>query len=232
MMADAPTMLGHHDPVAGRMVEELFRSAASRVRTRLVNRLGTDVPVGPVALEWTQLGQVLQRFTAGMAVCTFQVAPSELTGIVAVEPELLARLVGQILGQSVEQAGNASGERLPSRFDLVVARRIAEDVLSAVIELMPPAVGNKVEVGPAGSPARVSPSLPRTALVGAVSYEMTAPGGLQGRIFVVLPSDITRLAAPQRTARGGTDLRGIGGSCRSRDGRGRSCSACRCRCRR
>ena len=155
-MADA-TLLGHFDPAASRMVEELFRSAASRVRTRLVNRLGTDLPVGPVSLEWAQLAQVLQQLPAGSAVATFRIDPSQLTGLVAIEPELLARLVGQILGQSPDHAYASTQERAPSRFDLVVARRITEDVLGGIAEVLPDSVGTTVEIV-RGSPEYRCPS--------------------------------------------------------------------------
>jgi flagellar motor switch protein FliM len=208
-MADATAMLGHSDPAAGRVVEELFRGAASRVRTRLVNRLGTDLPVGPVSLVWVQLGQVLQQLPAGTAVATFRIDPSGLTGLVAIEPELLARLVGQILGQTPDHAWSGAPDRLPSRFDLVVARRIAEDVLGGVAEVLPDSVGTKIEVGQVGSAARVAPGIPRTALVGSVSYDVVAPGGVPGRIELVVPSEITRLAAPSRPPRQSDAGRGI-----------------------
>jgi flagellar motor switch protein FliM len=196
----APPLLGHLDPAASRQVEEVLRNTVSRVRTRLVYRVGTDLPLGPVTVDWAPLGQVLDRLS-GMATARFQIEPSGLVGLVAIDTDLLTLLVGQILGQSPDRPWLGREGRSPSRFDMVIARRIAEDVLGGIVEVISPEVAQTVTVDTAS--AQRGMGLPRTALVGAAQYEipLPAPEGAQGRILVVLPSEIARMATPKRITR-------------------------------
>ncbi|MEQ1504721.1 MAG: FliM/FliN family flagellar motor switch protein [Myxococcota bacterium] len=207
MRPNAPPLLGHLDPAASRMVEELFRAAVGRVRTRLVNRVGTDLPVDSISTEWAPLGQALDGLAPGAAVATFRIEPSGLTGVCAVEGELLTRLVGQILGQQNEGTWTAAADRPLSRFDLVIARRVSEDVLGGIVELFPQE--HTVSVLAVGSSARVALGLPRTAFVGSTVYEVEAPGGHRGRIQVVMPSEITRVAAPRPAPRASDPREGL-----------------------
>lgn len=197
--AARPPLLGQLDPAASHQVEELFRNASARVRTRLVNRVGADLPVGPISIEWSPLGPVLDRLV-GAALVRFHISPSGLVGLFAVDTDILTMLVGQILGQPPDRFWSGKEGRSPSRFDMVVARRIADDVVGGIVELMPPEVGQSVEVDPGN--ARQGIGLPRTAFVGAVDYTLSIPtlegDPIRGKLSVVLPSEITRLALPRR----------------------------------
>lgn len=194
-------LLGQIDPVASHQVEDLFRNAIPRIRTRLVNRVGMDLPVGPASIEWSPLGPILDRLS-GSALVRFQIEPSGLVGLFAVDTDLLTMLVGQILGQPQDRTWAGREGRAPSRFDMVVAKHLAEDVLGGIVELLPPDVGQSVTTDAAAAQRGIG--LPRTAFVGAAQYTVTiaTQGGdtLKANIVVVLPSEITRLAAPRRTA--------------------------------
>lgn len=205
-MADSP-LLGHFDPASSRLVEELFQGSASRMRTRLVNRIGTDLPITSRSLEWSQLGPVLDTLPPGAAIASFRMEPSGLLGLVAIENEVLTRLVGQILGQPKDVAWSGQTDRAPSRFDLVVARRIAEDVTGGMTEVFPATVCQRVTVNQVGTSSRVGLAIARTAFVGAATFDVRAPGDVTGRFVVAVPSEITRLAAPRRPPRTAADHR-------------------------
>jgi flagellar motor switch protein FliM len=198
MTAEQSLLLGHLDAGASRLAEDLFRHAANRIRTRLVNRVGTDLPVNFAGTEWTTVGPVMERLAAGCAFATLRLQPSGLVGWVAVEHGLLSRLVGRILGQPTTT--NEPPVRAPSRFDLVITRRIAEDALGGICEILPPGAADRVDVLEAAASVR-GPTLPPTALVGTTTYEVGTPNEPLGRLTVVLPSEVIRVATPKRTTR-------------------------------
>lgn len=191
-------LLGHLDAGASRLAEDLFRHAANRIRTRLVNRVGMDLPVNFSGTEWTTVGPVMDRLAPTCAFATLRLMPSGLAGWVAVEHGLLSRLVGRILGQP--STTNDPPSRTPSRFDLVITRRIAEDALGGIGEILPPGAADRVDVLEAATSVR-GPSLPPTALVGTTTYSVGPPDEPLGQLTVVLPSEVIRVAMPRRTTR-------------------------------
>lgn len=197
MTAEAPPLLGHLDAAASRAAEELFRQAVPRMRTRLVNRVGSDLPVQIDATEWATVGAVVDRLAGSVTFASLRLEPCGLLAWVAVEHSLLARVVGRILGQPADQEDAVP--RPPSRFDLVVTRRLGEDVMGGLAEVLPPSAAERVLV--LGANTVAGPGLPATALVGASSYQVGRPDAPLGRFWILLPSEITRLAQPKRTTR-------------------------------
>lgn len=199
MSTEPSLLLGHLDAGASRSTEDLFRHAANRIRTRLVNRVGMDLGVVHAGTEWLTLGPAMERLAAGCAFATLRLQPSGLVGWVAVEHGLLSRLVGRMLGQPTTTQDPPS--RAPSRFDLVITRRIAEDALGGISETLPPGTADRVEVLEAAANVR-NTTLPVTALVGATTYTVgTANDEPLGALTVVLPSEVIRVAMPRRTSR-------------------------------
>jgi flagellar motor switch protein FliM len=192
---DANPMLGHLDPGAAIGAEDVFRSAGARIRTQLVNRVGTDLELRPIGTDWVPLAQALGRTTQPSAWTTFRLTPSGLTGVVSVEARLLSWVVGKMLGQP--ETAMAAPFRPPSRFDLVVVKRLAEDVVGSIVGLFPQGTAETPHMVEVGSTARVSIGLPRTALVGATVYEVGPTEEPAGRITVIVPSEITRTIGPR-----------------------------------
>lgn len=198
MTTEPSLLLGHLDAGASRMTEDLFRHAANRIRTRFVNRVGMDLGVAHASTEWLTLGPAMERLAQSCAFATIRVLPSGLVGWVAVEHGLLSRLVGRMLGQPTTTQDPPS--RAPSRFDLVITRRIAEDALGGISETLPPGVADRVEILEAAASVR-STVLPPTALVGITAYGVTAGEEPLGALTVVLPSEVIRVAMPRRATR-------------------------------
>jgi flagellar motor switch/type III secretory pathway protein FliN len=74
-------------------------------------------------------------------------------------------------------------------------------VLGGIVEVISSDVSQTVTVDTASAQRGIG--LPRTALVGAAQYEIALPSpeGAQGRIVVVLPSEVARMATPKRITR-------------------------------
>lgn len=207
----APPLLGHLDPEATPMVEDLLRAAAARIRTHLVNRIGTDLPITTVDTEWAPLASVLGKLASSIAVVACRIEPLGLDMMITLETDTLTRLVGQILGQGANSGWTGAENRPPSRFELVVARRIGEDVANAVAALLPLEGERRVVIEEVGTSTRVGLSLSRTSFVCATTYELQPPGDAPpGRVTVILPTNITRLAAPRRPARSAEGRMGMG----------------------
>jgi flagellar motor switch protein FliM len=199
-----PQIVGHLDVVATRAVDELFQAAAAGIRTRLVNRIGSNLPVRPLPTEWLPLSGAVERLAPSAATASFRLQPG-LVGLVSVELGLLARLVGQMLGQPPIFAAQSdpffvlAPDRPLSRFDRTVAGRIAEDVLGGLVESL--ALTTAAEITGIGSSSRIVMPVAATALVGVVSYEIGTPEQPYGMITLVTSSEITRIGAPRAVAR-------------------------------
>lgn len=202
-----PQIVAHLDPVATRAVDELFRSAAAAIRTRLVNRIGSNLPVRSSPTDWVPLAQAVGNLDPGAATASFRLPSSGLVGLVSIQAELLARLVGQMLGQAPEFASPSDAffvmapERPLSRFDQVVARRIAEDVLGGLVEVLALPGGGPAEITGIGSSSRMVMPVAPTALVGVATYDIGTAEQPYGSIAVVTSSEITRISAPRAVSR-------------------------------
>ena len=102
-----PNLLSHPDREAAAALpalEDLFRSVARRVRTRLVNRAGSDVPVRLGVAQVTTVGHILDdsETRAGGIFAVFRFEPLGLPGLVVVQGRLLSRIVGVMLGENID----------------------------------------------------------------------------------------------------------------------------------
>ncbi len=189
-------LLGRLDPGAARGVEALLHAATARIRRQLVNRVGADLELRHVATDWLPLAYALGRDTAPAAWVTFRLDPSGLAGVVSIQAQLLGALVGQILGEPVTRRGDRA-LRAPSRFDVGMAVRIGEDVISSIAGMFPAECGATPVMGAGGSSARVAIALSRTAIVGAATWQVGPEDAPIGQLTVVLPSEVTRIVTPR-----------------------------------
>ena len=108
---NTPSLLSHPDREAAAALpalEDLFRSVARRVRTRLVNRAGSDVPVRLGVAQVTTVGHILDdsETRAGGIFAVFRFEPLGLPGLVVVQGRLLSRIVGVMLGARTKFMGS------------------------------------------------------------------------------------------------------------------------------
>lgn len=210
--ATTPALLGHLDSDATTMVDDLLRASSPRIRRQLVNRVGMDLPIVSVDSEWAPMSSVLDRMPQAHAVASCRIDPPGMDVLVAIEADLLYRLVGLVLGASPTNATPSGPGRVPSRFDLVIARRVTEDVLNGIVAGIPGEGEDerKVLIDEVGTSTRMGLGLSRSAFVCAATFEIEAPDRSVGRITVVLPSSIARIGVPKKSARAHEGRVGMG----------------------
>ena len=125
------------------LVQDLFRTAARRVRTRIVNRCGQDVAVRYGTAEVSSLGSVIDRLQSqeGGAFARFHLTPGDVPGLVVIQGPLLFRLVGVLLGEDIPAMYRW---RHLTQVDLRMAYRLCEDALNGITDasvMTPAAVG-------------------------------------------------------------------------------------------
>jgi len=172
------------------LVEDLFRNAATRVRTRLVNRVGGEVPVRFGAATVSSLGEVFDRLHGhGAAIGQFSVAGREqaVRGVIVLEGELVHRMVGLMLGERQESKDLGALRNLTA-LDLRLASRVCEDILFSMAEASSTPEQPRVVLDSVTPTSRAIPSLPRSATVLESTLDFGAPDAPYGLASVLLPA--------------------------------------------
>jgi flagellar motor switch protein FliM len=183
------------------LIQELFRAAARRVRTRLVNRINDDVAVRYGTVETVSLGRALERLhqQEGGAFATFHLEPSGLPCVVVIQGPLLYRMVGIMLGEDPSREAPLYHWRPLTAVDLNIARRLTQDVLLAIQESCAlPQVPDLVFEGVTGNP-RVRCPLPMASTVVEASLDFGPPERPYGLLSVIVPGQAAGVLWPSRT---------------------------------
>ena len=184
-------LLARVDRRALSMVEDLFRNTAPRLRTRLVNRVGGDVPVRFGAASVCSLGEVFDRLHGhGAAIGQFQVAHRDgsVRGVVVLEGALVHRLVGLMLGESSDGQPGMTSNRALTNIDLRLAHRLCEDVLEGMCDASSVRSRPQVELDNVTPTSRAVSSLPRSATVLESTLDFGPPDAPFGLASVLLPA--------------------------------------------
>jgi len=194
------TLLSQVDQGVATSVEELFRSAARRVRTRLVNRSSVDIPVRVGTADICRLGQALDRVQEqeGGAFVRFKLMPGDLSGLLVVEGALLFRLTGLMLGEDPWGEPPLYRWRALTAVDLSIARRITEDVLGGISDACPPQLGAFSTIHKVSASPRISFPLARSTMVVEVGLDFGPPNEPFGMISMILPTELAAVLAPER----------------------------------
>lgn len=182
-------------------VEHLFRNAATRLRTRLLNRCGRDVAVRVSSVEPVRIGDAFDRTsTVGAAAITARVTPADLQAFLLVESGLAQRLIGLLLGDDGRAPDQRSGRSF-TRFDLRMLGSIAQDLLDATMAAvtMPGPVTAKVD-GVVATP-RAALTLPRGTAMVEITLDLGPPQAPFGLVSVLLPTHATGILWPERDLR-------------------------------
>lgn len=209
-----PSLLSHPDREAAAALpalEDLFRSVARRVRTRLVNRAGSDVPVRLGVAQVTTVGHILDdsETRAGGIFAVFRFEPLGLPGLVVVQGRLLARIVGVMLGESIDDEPPPYRSRQVTEVELKIAQRACEDVMNGLMESWPSSKPIRVGLDSIGTNPRAASGLAQTTPVVAASLDFGRPDDPFGLMIVAIPAQTTRdlrvpkVASLSRTLRGG-----------------------------
>ncbi len=184
-------------------VEDLFQRAAARLRTRLVNRCGSDVPVRFCAVEPGSLGDVFDRIRGQTGAAAAQVlfTPSDLQGFILLEAPLVHRLIGMLLGETPESMGSGRVNRPLSRFDLSLAGIVCEEIVGSLVATVAMTTPVTARVENVVANPRTAQSLPRSTIVVDITLDVGPPDAPFGLCNVVLPVQATGVLWPERDQR-------------------------------
>ncbi len=176
------------------VMEDLFRSAARDVRTRLVNRAGADVQVRLGLAQVTTIAGVIDDTDArdGGVFGLFRFHPSGLPGIFVVQGRLLARIVGILLGEDPTKPPPPYRIRAVTQVELRFAKRIVQDVLESLQNAWPAVPAPSMEIEAIGTGPRLTSSLTPTTPVIAGSLDFGSPDAPYGLLTVAIPAQVAR----------------------------------------
>lgn len=191
------TLLAHPDREAASALpalEDLFRSAARQVRTRLVNRAGVDVPVRLGVARITTVGEILDdgETRDGAAFALFRTNPLGLPGMIIVQGQLLARIVGILLGEPMDMEPQPYRPRALTELERRISQRICQDVMKGMIQAWPEEKEIDFRLVRVGGSMRAVTGLAQTTPVVAASLDFGRPDDPYGLLIVCLPAQAAR----------------------------------------
>ena len=190
---------GAPDPRVLATVSAMQEAFARALRSRLVNRVGADVPVRAGPVEAHTLGRALEDgATEGHPVYARAVAGSDSV-LLAIEGPLVARVVGLLLGGQSE--GDRGAPRTPTNTDLRVCRRVFDDAVGALHSVWPGA-DRKFELETVSAVARSAVTWPLPTAVFTTTVQL-GDESLPGCLRLVIPAAAARSwsgSAPEPTA--------------------------------
>jgi flagellar motor switch protein FliM len=182
-------------------VEHLFRNAASRLRTRLLNRCGRDVAVRVSSVEPVRIGEAFDRTsTKGAAAVAARIAPADLVGFLLFEGNLVRRLVGLLLGDDGTGPEDRAGRPFTS-FDLRLLASIAQDLLDATTGAVTMPGKVVAHLDSVVATPRAALTLPRGTSMVEITLDLGPPSAPLGLISVLLPTQATGILWPERDLR-------------------------------
>ncbi len=182
------------------LVEDLFRQTIIHLRTRLINRIGGEVPIRFAAASVCTLGDVFDRLHGqGSAMAQFYVANKRVRGVMVLEGALTQRLVGLMLGELERSHSSRSRPRQLTGLDLRFSSRICEDVLEAMCDASTMQERPVASLGDVLATSRSVPTLPRSATVIESALDFGPPDAPYGLVSVVLPPQGAGVLWPSRT---------------------------------
>lgn len=198
------------DPEILSRMHDLFAAAVRGMRANLLARIGTEVPVRFGDVSYVPHGELADHFhDEGHALYVrFALQPSDLTGVLAIDGALLSRLMGLMLGEDPWAPPTPFQWRPPTRMDLNMARRIAEDVFDGLAEAMG-AQAQQIEVLDISASNRIDLPYPRTSLLLDATLDLGPPEEPYGLMTLALPLAFASAAWPETTPKKTTSPGGL-----------------------
>lgn len=193
----SPTLLAHPDREAASAlpaIEDLFRAVSRKVRTRLVNRAGTDIPVRLGIAQITTIGQILDdpETRDGGVFAMLRFEPLGMPGLAVVQGRLLSRMVGVLLGESPDEEPPPYRVRQVTEVEVRIARRVCEDVMAGLEECWPENKLARIAFDSLGPNPRLAEGLAQNTPVVAASLDFGRPDDPYGLMVVAIPAQATR----------------------------------------
>jgi flagellar motor switch protein FliM len=181
-------------------IQDLFRTSARKVRTRLVNRSGTDVPVRFGTAELSTLGLLQDRLMSqeGGAFGRCKMQPGDLNCMVVIQGPLLFRLVGIMLGEDPDGEPPLYRWRSLTSVDLRIASRICHDALQGLMEACPRNIDPFFSLEVMSANPRVPIPMARSTMMVEATLDFGPPEDPYGLMSVVLPANVAGVLWPKK----------------------------------
>lgn len=194
---ETPSLLSHPDREAAAALpalEDLFRTVARKVRTRLVNRSAADVPVRLGVAQVTTVGNIMDdsESRSGGVFAMIRFEPLGLPGLVVMQGRLLSRIVGVMLGESPDDEAPPYRSRQVTEVEMKIAERTCQDVITGLMETWPSSKPITVTLGEIGTNPRTASGMANSTPVVAASLDFGRPDDPYGLMIIAIPAQSTR----------------------------------------
>lgn len=177
-------------------------------RQRLVNRLGTDVPLQRDALDGVSASLVPGRLAeSGVRFRALaQLEPAGVPILVGLDGILLSRVVGALLGGGPLDEGVAAHRPL-TRTDLRLGNRIVDDLLRGFEKALPTGCQQRPVVIDSGETRTIGMSLPSSTHVVLATLRVGSRDDPLGHAIIAFPASMVATLWPGATGSdGASDL--------------------------
>ena len=180
-------------------VETFFQMTAARLRSRLVNRSATDIPVRVSGVEVRTLTSIAEEeFSDGVVVGEIQLGNGLPPGLVLMQHNLLTRLIAVLLGEDLDGGGTLSQYRTLTPVERRIAGRICQDLSAERERCWPEPAGPACQFSGLVSPSVLSDSMRVSAPVFSAMLDFGKAGTALGLMAVALPVAALPVTTPTR----------------------------------
>lgn len=197
-LSHATDALSRVDPLLLARVQDLMETAVRQIRSHLINRIGVTVPVRFGDVATIPCGELEEQFLeegAGVFV-RFAFEPGGLQGVLAIDGQLLSRIMGLLLGEDPYADPAPYVWRPPTRMDLAVAERLATDVFAGLLDSLPSQTGGKLKILDVSGNPRVDLPMPPQAGLLDITLDFGPPEDPYGLVTLALPASFATTLWP------------------------------------
>lgn len=169
-------------------VESFFQMAASRLRSRLVSRSASDIPIRTRVDVRTM--DALSRdevFSGGMVVGEIHLGEGRSPGMVVMQHNLLTQLIAVLLGEDLESGSPLSQFRSLTPVERRIANRICQDLTTGLGRSWPEINGPSFEFSGLIAPSTMLETMSTVAPMYIAMMDFSSSSGPLGLMAVVLP---------------------------------------------
>ena len=169
-------------------VESFFQNAASRLRSRLVSRSASDIPIRTRVDVRTM--DALSRdevFAGGMVVGEIHLNDGKSSGMVLMQHNLHTQLIAVLLGENLESGSALSQYRSLTPVERRIANRICQDLAAGLKRSWPELNGPAFEFSGLIAPKTMFETMSAVAPMYTAMLEFSTEHGPLGLMAVVLP---------------------------------------------
>lgn len=169
--------------------EAFFQNIAARLRSRMVNRSATDIPIRTSGAEVRMLGEVMDDdiYAKNGIHGSIWVGSARMPGLILMQHDLLSRLIAVLLGQSIGELGVPTQFRSLTPVEKRIATRLCTELLEETSACWPERPAPRLQFGGLSVSAQaLEPSL-STVPVYSVTMEFGPEDATLGLLTLSLP---------------------------------------------